>query len=324
MDTLENGAGYCRHLTDESLLRDELLARLTRPAHPFRQTLADHAPNCDGSCYDCLRHYDNAELHGLLDWRLGLDLAGLFADSSTDVGLHLPHWQTLAAKAADRLARTLNHATAGEFDGLPVVRAGGKLRAVLAHPLWSEDHPVLVRLRQRLGKQKLPLASPFDVFRRPGWVIAHLARPVAATAEAPPSPPPRIDVPRVSLSEAATAVSLPPVFDLVYPRDNLSALVPAGGTLRVRLLTADDPLPDKGSVVVVRDATLAHSDGASGIAAGAFRWSPREDENGVLDHVAVTLRPQTGNPGGRTVQLNVPMVDWPRFRPLAVHVPREG
>jgi len=324
IDTLENGAGYCRHLTEGSLLREELLGRLIRPAHPFRQVLTAHAPACDGSCYDCLRHYDNAEHHGVLDWRLGLDLASLFADSSSDIGLHLPHWQALAAKAADRLARILDGATPGTVEGLPVVQSGSKLRALLVHPLWSGDHPKLVPLRLQLGKEKLPLATPFDVFRRPGWVVANLARPIALSTEKSPPPVTLFETPRLTLDQAATAASLPPVFDLVYPRDNLSAVVLPGGTLHVRLLAVDDPLPERGSVVLLRDPTLTHPDGINGIAAGAFRWSPREDEGGKLDHILVTLRPQTAKPGDRAVQLRISKDDWPRFRPLAVHVPKEG
>jgi len=94
--------------------------------------------------------------------------------------------------------------------------------------------------------------------------------------------------------------------------------------LHVRLLAVDDPLPERGSVVLLRDPTLTHPDGINGIAAGAFRWSPREDEGGKLDHILVTLRPQTAKPGDRAVQLRISKDDWPRFRPLAVHVPKEG
>jgi DEAD/DEAH box helicase domain-containing protein len=323
MDTLENGAGYCRHLSDESLLRDELLGRLVSLSHPFRQLLVDHAPHCDGSCYDCLRHYDNADQHGLLDWRLGLDLASLFNDPSRDVGLHLPHWQTLAAKAADRLARILNGATSDAIDGLPVVRDKNGLRAVLVHPLWANDHKALISLTQRLGNEKLLLATPFDVFRRPGWVLAHLAGSIPVSTEVSSVPSTPTTVPRFTLQEASTNPSLPAEFDIVYDRDNLSAVVASGGILHMRGVTAVDPLPKRGSIVLLRDPAFTHSDGINGIAAGAFRWTPRADENGQLDHFLVTLRPLTGKPGGQTIQLKVSKADWPRFRPLAVQAPME-
>ncbi len=175
MDTLENGAGYCRHLTDESILREELLGRLIQPTHKFRQALEGrHSQSCDGSCYDCLRHYDNAELHGFLDWRLGIDLAALFVDSTANVGLHLPYWEPLARKAAEKLARPLGNADVDMIDGVYAMRTRGELRALLVHPLWADDHPKLVALRQKLDRKQLPLATPFDVLRRPGWLVAHM------------------------------------------------------------------------------------------------------------------------------------------------------
>jgi len=85
---LENAAGYCRHLADEAVIRDELLARLVDPDNPFRQVLDQHAHARDSSCLDYIRHYDNAEFHGLLDWRLGLAFALLFNDPHAEVGFH--------------------------------------------------------------------------------------------------------------------------------------------------------------------------------------------------------------------------------------------
>lgn len=37
---------------------------------------AENHATCSASCSDCLRSYDNRRLHGVLDWRLALDLAG--------------------------------------------------------------------------------------------------------------------------------------------------------------------------------------------------------------------------------------------------------
>ena len=38
-----------------------------------------HESKCDASCYDCLRDYGNAAVHGLLDWRAGLELAEILS-----------------------------------------------------------------------------------------------------------------------------------------------------------------------------------------------------------------------------------------------------
>ena len=74
-DSLENGAGYARHLGSPEVLRrvvetvvDEIGAKMETPRH-------DAA--CDASCPDCLRSYDNRFIHPHLDWRLALDLAQL-------------------------------------------------------------------------------------------------------------------------------------------------------------------------------------------------------------------------------------------------------
>jgi len=175
MDALENGAGYCRQLAEEGVIRDQILSRLIEPASLLRQTLEKHAHSCDGSCIDCIRHYDNAELHGFLDWRLGLDLAHLFADPNADLNFDRPYWVDSAKKAAERLAKVLGGGVQiDSVGGLPSVRSDDELQAVITHPLWADDHPALLELRQTLKLKKLPTATPFDVFRRTGWVVAHI------------------------------------------------------------------------------------------------------------------------------------------------------
>lgn len=325
LDSLENGAGYCRHLSSESIIRDEVLARLVKHASSLRQTLDRHAGNCDGSCIDCIRHYDNAELHGLLDWRLGLDLANLFTDATADIGLHQQYWERSAVKAAGRLARILGgDSEVDMLAGLPAIRSGMRLRAVLVHPLWSEKHPKLEEIRRLVGRDRIPLATPFDIFRRTGWVVAHLGQSIPWPGDAGNPPPPSPSMaPQLKLAAIARQQELPTEFDLVYTRDNLTSLVPAGGIIRMRALSADEALPNRGEIVLLRHPALIHTDGISGVAVGEFRWSARADESGRTVHILVSLKPQTGRRGGRTVTIKVPPDDWANFRPAAVHVPSE-
>ena len=316
LDALENGAGYCRHLSDADVAREELLGALTRPAGRLRQLLDRHADGCDGSCLDCIRHYDNAELHGLLDWRLGLDLALLFSDADADIGLHLPYWVPMAGRAAVRLARVLGgDAVVDTLGGLPAVRAGSSLVAVLVHPLWGEDHPRLQAIRRLVGVGQVSTATPFDVFRRTGWVLARRGQPVRWPGDSGTAPvlPPGVE--RLTLSQAAARQQLPAEFDLVYPHDDLAKLVTPGGVLRMRAVSPIDPLPARGQVVLVRRAGLGRQ---GGVAAGVFRWSAR------ADHVLVGIRPLAGRRGGDAVTFRVPPADWPSYRPAAVHVPPEG
>lgn len=319
LDALENGAGYCRHLADEAIIREELIARLVRPASHFRKVLEKHAGACDGSCIDCIRHYDNAELHGLLDWRLGLDLALLFEDPAAAVGFQLPYWGKTAAKAADRLSRVLGDAEVDTLNGLPVVRSGSAIRAVIVHPLWAAEHRELQELRRVVGTDKLPLATPFDVFRRTGWVVAHLGRPVTWARKAGVPSPKRPALTCLSLADVARSRELPAEFELRYERDNLTNVVQPGGVMRMRSLSSGDPLPERGAIALVIHPSIKNPDGVHGVAAGEFRWSARADESGRTDHFLVSLKPQTGKRGGRTVTLKIEPEDWLSFRPSAVH-----
>ncbi len=173
VDTLENGAGYCRHLAQPEIFKNEILSRLTSANGAIRKMLVDpkHHENCDSSCLDCLRYFDNAELHSLLDWRLGLDFAKLFQDPDTDLNLEADHWRGYTQQAAENLGRAWNQdATIEEVFGLPALQLNSKIEYILIHPLWSEEHPKRVDLRNAHPKAKH--VTPFDVYRRLGSVLA--------------------------------------------------------------------------------------------------------------------------------------------------------
>jgi DEAD/DEAH box helicase domain-containing protein len=144
METLENGSGYCRHLSETESLR-ALVASVTDPDRRLAARIArgEHAVRCDGSCYDCLRDYSNADLHAVLDWRLALDLCELAADVGADISADNRRWTDLARGAE----KTLNE-----------VVPGRTFRMV--HPL-------------RGGIDSGPGAcNVFDAIRRPGLVAA--------------------------------------------------------------------------------------------------------------------------------------------------------
>jgi len=138
-DTLENGAGYATELgTPERLLR---VVTGIRDGLGGRWTADEHASQCDSSCPDCLRSYDNRHVHPLLDWRLALDVAELCLGR----GLDLSRWLSLAPAVADDFVRTYTGALSErpkvlDVEGLTAVRAG-KRAVVLCHPLWREDNP---------------------------------------------------------------------------------------------------------------------------------------------------------------------------------------
>ncbi|MFB8272272.1 DEAD/DEAH box helicase [Streptomyces sp. NPDC055955] len=92
-DSLENGAGFSTHLGSAKHI-EEFLDAVDGYLSELGQ---DHAADCRGSCYRCLRDYSNMRLHPLLDWQLAGDLIGvlrcrpLTADTSAH-GRLLERW----------------------------------------------------------------------------------------------------------------------------------------------------------------------------------------------------------------------------------------
>ncbi|MDX2517950.1 DEAD/DEAH box helicase [Streptomyces stelliscabiei] len=85
-DSLENGAGFSTHLGSADRIGEFLGA-----VDAYLQRLSgQHAANCSGSCYRCLRDYSNMRLHPLLDWRLARDLVGALRgrELSVDIAHH--------------------------------------------------------------------------------------------------------------------------------------------------------------------------------------------------------------------------------------------
>ena len=97
-----------------------------------------HGQECDSSCPDCLRSYDNRHLHPLLDWRLGLDLAELAAARP----LQTDRWLRDSKRIAEGLAQAFE---------LEAPRA----RTTLGHP------------RRRHQPHRHPRPSCLDVNQRP-------------------------------------------------------------------------------------------------------------------------------------------------------------
>ncbi|GAA3856159.1 DEAD/DEAH box helicase [Tessaracoccus defluvii] len=135
-DTLANGAGYSIELGRPERV-DELFESIHRRVTSQWQG-EDHA-ECDASCADCLRAYDNRRLHGLLDWRLALDVAELASGRRLDTA----RWLGLAERAATRFSSAYGEALASRVThagDLVVVEAQG-VGAILGHPLWRRDEP---------------------------------------------------------------------------------------------------------------------------------------------------------------------------------------
>ena len=199
-DKLENGAGYCQWLGEPDNFRKALMqgdANYT-PGTPPRSSTASkwmdltlvtgplaprpHGLECDTSCNRCLRDFYNLPYHGLLDWRLALDMARIATsgtaaiDLSTDVGGRSNPWVKLVEPTGSIAAtmQRLQYVRVDLSNGLTCYVHHQRRRIfVQAHPLWTSSHPAYadaIREAQQqfagymLGQQML---NPFRLLRRP-------------------------------------------------------------------------------------------------------------------------------------------------------------
>ncbi|MDB5308802.1 MAG: box helicase domain protein [Gemmataceae bacterium] len=183
-DKLENGAGYCTRLSGLTEFR-----KLLEQADPdVKDSIAakwlanGHAGDCDTSCNLCLRDFYNMPYHGLLDWRLGLDMArlattGVAPDLTSKWGKADNAWGRLTAQLPELLRRL-------EYDVDPPRSFGGMTAIVrphtqaaqtrvllLCHPLWTDEHDVyqqaLAAARVDYPKAVIEPINPFLAVRRP-------------------------------------------------------------------------------------------------------------------------------------------------------------
>lgn len=176
-DRLDNGAGYCRRLAEHV---EEAFIAPFLPAGDIYQRLVkpEHADNCDSSCYDCLRDYDNSGWHGVLDWRLALDIAALAENKSHPVNLTKSYWTGIAEAARKSLSRfepklTWETKPMGVHVGWG--KGGDRIYCLLVHPLWDRTQAALASVGPDLEfLSDDVIFNPFDILRRPGWCMSRL------------------------------------------------------------------------------------------------------------------------------------------------------
>jgi DEAD/DEAH box helicase domain-containing protein len=193
-DQLENGAGYCQFLGQKAeflkLLEQgnpdalgSIAAKwmvMTAPAGSPRP----HGAECDTSCNLCLRDYYNSPYHGLLDWRLALDMARLATLGTTKIdltsswGTSANPWDTLLSHHIAPVPATMKRLLYGgpvyfgTLRGYILQKPGRKEIRIERHPLWQDDHPEWLAAHadasaQYPGYQVLDM-NPFILLRRPG------------------------------------------------------------------------------------------------------------------------------------------------------------
>jgi hypothetical protein len=170
-DELENGAGYATHLGQPQVFADVL-----EESQLYIDKLGEaaHASNCSGSCYDCLRDYNNMEFHSLLDWRLGRDMIDLLMGRQLDV----LRWRSIEKALAEQLSKYFGVAVS-QFGPLYGVDVDGKA-VLLTHPLEAGDaRYTSERVAEAVAEARSKGRSEFlidcyQVMRRPGWVATEV------------------------------------------------------------------------------------------------------------------------------------------------------
>lgn len=163
-DALENGAGYANRLGEPEVLTRALQHLTSDLATSYES--GRHGRECDTSCPDCLRSYENRRLHSLLNWRLGVDLAELAAGRP----LREERWMKEGERIAGGLCSSFQLEPL-ELGSVAAVRDGGTGRiAILGHPLWPSDGALPDLAREALDV--VPSGSDarfFDLYTAHSW-----------------------------------------------------------------------------------------------------------------------------------------------------------
>ena len=141
----------------------------------------DHGLSCDTSCNLCLRDFGNLSYHGLLDWRLALDMARIASASQNAVDLFSNWsgrgnpWRNLLEGTDARVPTVLRQLGYNEPLLLETVRvykhSRQKKLLIERHPLWQEDHPdyqnTYVEAQRQFSGCEIKGMNPFRLLRRP-------------------------------------------------------------------------------------------------------------------------------------------------------------
>jgi Lhr-like helicase len=183
-DQLENGAGYCRFLAQPNEFQ-QLMDRAdpTIPGSIASQWMnpQTHGSKCDTSCNLCLRDYQNLAYHGLLDWRLALDMARLVSNPASPIDLNSSWgnfqnpWLNLVQGPIPAGLQRLGYGASMPFGTLSgYVHQNARRRTIkmIRHPLWNDDHPEWIEAvalaRSQYPGYQVEAINPFMVLRRPG------------------------------------------------------------------------------------------------------------------------------------------------------------
>jgi DEAD/DEAH box helicase domain-containing protein len=178
-DAHANGAGYSVQIGQKV----EFEKILNEIEESFGVGWLDESHSkCSTSCPDCIRSFNNRNLHPLLDWRLALDLTSAIRGSGLRADLWIPFSQKIVKDIIGNglLGIELKYA---EKLGWPAIISENTNKAVVfVHPLWVKDEDffgptaseISEELKAEYGLQKVTLSSAFTYNRNPNKILMEL------------------------------------------------------------------------------------------------------------------------------------------------------
>jgi len=142
-----------------------------------------HVLECDTSCNLCLRDFHNLPYHGLLDWRLALDMVHValspaaVVDLITSWGALTNSWASLISGSNAKIPSIMKRLFYGDpvrfgnLNGYINRNQKRKEIRIECHPLWQDDHPEWLLAKadaeERHAGYTVLQMNPFIALRRP-------------------------------------------------------------------------------------------------------------------------------------------------------------
>jgi len=162
VERLENGAGYCSYLSGK-INREVPTEALIKPLQSGevifgRLTDTKHAVDCISSCYDCLRDYHNQFHHSQLNWRLGLDLAGLSSASDYAIDFSRNYWLPHLDDQMKQLSIRMKATRVTIGPGIECLEKNG-IGYFITHPFWSKSYIEKIKSKYGIAYEQLSLTE---------------------------------------------------------------------------------------------------------------------------------------------------------------------
>lgn len=191
-DELPNGSGFVKQLHRGF---DNYLRRCIEPINNdderYNYNILQNR-ECKDASYQDLKNYRNMSFHPLLDWRLGVGLLRLMAESDYTSGLkdddytkpELLDWKDFALELQqqfiDSFSENVKESTFGELPGF-ILHEDYKI--IIVHPFWNvsahqPEENILTNAMADAGIENVYFIDTFNLHRRPSWCYEQLIKKI--------------------------------------------------------------------------------------------------------------------------------------------------